>query len=55
LADALARTHWELEQHHQDQDPSAEPERDFVTPLQARGLLTRARIRAPFNGKIIPH
>jgi multidrug resistance efflux pump len=32
-----------------------EPERDFLTPTQARGLLRRAWIRAPFDGKIIPH
>jgi hypothetical protein len=31
-----------------------EPERDSLTPSQARGLLTRARIRAPFDGKILP-
>jgi hypothetical protein len=52
-ADALAPTHRELEEHLQHQGLPAEPERDFLTPAQAQGLLTRARIRAPFDGKII--
>jgi hypothetical protein len=47
------RTHRELEEHLQHQGLPAEPERDFLTPTQARVLLTRARIRAPFDGKII--
>jgi hypothetical protein len=53
-ADALARTHRELEEHNQHLDRPAEPERDSTTPTRARGLLTRARIRATFDGKIIP-
>jgi hypothetical protein len=32
---------------------STEPERDSSTPSQARGLRTRAQIRAPFDGEII--
>jgi hypothetical protein len=52
-SDALARTHRELEEHHQHQDRPAEPERDSLTPTQARGLLTRAWIRAPFDSEII--
>jgi multidrug resistance efflux pump len=51
--DTLMRTHRELEEHHQHQDRPAEPERDSLTPTQAQGLLTRAQIRAPFDGKII--
>jgi hypothetical protein len=51
--DALARTHRELEGHHQHQHRPAELEHNSSTPTQARGLLTRARIRAPFDGKII--
>jgi hypothetical protein len=51
--DALSRTHQELEEHHQHQDRTAEPERDSSTPTQDWGLLTRARIRAPFDDKII--
>jgi hypothetical protein len=47
------RTHRELEEHLQHQDPPAEPERDSLAPTQAGRLLTRARIRDPFNGKII--
>jgi hypothetical protein len=35
-------------------NPPTEPERDSPPPTQARGLLTRARIRGPFDGKIIP-
>jgi hypothetical protein len=46
-ADALARTHRELEERLQLQDPPVEPERDSSTPARARGLLTRARIRGP--------
>jgi hypothetical protein len=53
-ANALARTHRELEEHLQHRDPPAEPERDSFAPTEARGLLTRAHIRAPFDGKIIP-
>jgi hypothetical protein len=52
-ADALARTHRELEEHHHHQDRPTEPERDSSIPTQAWGLLTRARIRAPFDSKII--
>jgi hypothetical protein len=37
--------------NHQHQDRPPEPE--HVTPTQTRGLLTRARIRAPFDGDII--
>jgi hypothetical protein len=44
----------ELASASHDKSPSAEPECDLLTPTQARGLLTRARIRAPFDGKIIP-
>jgi hypothetical protein len=33
-------------------DRPTEPERDSLTPPRARGLLTRARIRAPFDGEI---
>jgi hypothetical protein len=51
--DALARTHRGREEHHQHQDHPAKPERDSLTPSQARGLPTRARIRAPFDGEII--
>jgi hypothetical protein len=51
--DVLARTHREPEEHLQLQDPPTEPERDSLTPTQARGLLTRAQIRAPFDDKII--
>jgi multidrug resistance efflux pump len=54
-ADALTRTHREPEEHPQLQDPPTEPERDSLTLTQARGLLTRARIRAPIDGKIISH
>jgi hypothetical protein len=35
------------------QDRPTEPEHDSLTPSQARGLLTRARIRAPFDGEMI--
>jgi hypothetical protein len=52
-ADALSRTHREREEHHQHQDHPAEPEHDSLTPSQAQELLTRARIRAPFDGEII--
>jgi hypothetical protein len=38
----------ELGEHLQLQDPATEPERDSLTPTQARWLLTRARIRDPF-------
>jgi hypothetical protein len=44
------------------QDRPVKPERDSLTPSQARGLLTRSRIRAPFDGdniflknKVIQH
>jgi multidrug resistance efflux pump len=53
--DALARTHREDQEQNQHQTLSAEPERDPLTPSQARELLTRARIRAPFDGEIISH
>jgi hypothetical protein len=43
----LARTHRELEEHIQHQDSPVEPERDSSTPIEARGLLMRARIRGP--------
>jgi hypothetical protein len=36
-----------------NQDRPSEPERDSLTPSQARGLLARARIRAPFDGERI--
>jgi hypothetical protein len=52
-ADALARTNRELEEHHRHQDRPTEPERDSLIPTQARGLLAKARIRAPFDGEII--
>jgi hypothetical protein len=48
-ADALARTHWENQEQNQHQTLSIEPERDSLTPSMARGLLTRARIRAPLT------
>ena len=32
---------------------SSEPVCESLTPSQARGLLTRAQIRAPFDGEII--
>jgi hypothetical protein len=47
------RTHREREEHYQHRDHPAEPKRDSLTPSQARGLLTRVRIRAPFDGEII--
>jgi hypothetical protein len=52
-ADALARTHWEDQEQKQHQAFPTEPKHDSSTPFQARGLLTRARIRAPFDDKII--
>jgi multidrug resistance efflux pump len=38
---------------NQHQAFSTEPVRESLTPSQARGLLTRAQIRAPFDGEII--
>jgi hypothetical protein len=35
------------------QNRPAKPEHNSLTPSQARGLLTRARIRAPFDGEKI--
>jgi hypothetical protein len=49
LTHELARTHREHEEHHRHQDHPANPERNSLTPSQARGLLTRARIRALFD------
>jgi hypothetical protein len=42
--DALARTHQEHGEQHQRQTHSIEPERDSLTPPQARGLLTGPKI-----------
>jgi hypothetical protein len=50
-----SRTHREDQEQNQHQAFSTEPEQDSSTPSQARGLLTRARIRATFDGEIIPH
>jgi hypothetical protein len=50
-ADALACTHRQHGEEYQCQVYSTEPERDSLTPPQARGLLTRARIRAPFDSE----
>jgi hypothetical protein len=52
-ADALTRTHREHEEHHQHQDCPTEPERDSLTPPQARGLLTGPGLGPPFDGKNI--
>jgi hypothetical protein len=52
-ADALTRTHREHGKQHQHQAHSTESERDSLTPPQARGLLMRTRIRAPFDGEKI--
>jgi hypothetical protein len=41
------------EEQHQHQAHSTEPEHESPTHPQARGLLTRARIRAPFDGEKI--
>jgi hypothetical protein len=49
-----SRTHREREEYHQHKNCLTEPERDSSTPTQAQGLLTRAQIRAPFDGKIVP-
>jgi hypothetical protein len=46
-ADALAHTHRENQEQRQYQTYSTAPVRDSLTPSQARGLLTRAQIRAP--------
>jgi hypothetical protein len=43
------RTHWKDQEQKQHQAFSTEPEGDSLTPYQARGLLTRARIKAPFD------
>jgi hypothetical protein len=41
------------EEQHQNQAHSTDPERESSTHPQAQGLLTRARINAPFDGKKI--
>jgi hypothetical protein len=46
------RTHREDQEQNQHPTFPTEPERDSSTPSQARGLLTRARIRGPFDGEI---
>jgi hypothetical protein len=47
-------THRELEEHHQHQDRLIDPKHDSSTPTQARGLLMRARIRAPSMARLSP-
>jgi hypothetical protein len=53
--DALTHTHRENQEQNQHQTLSTEPERDPLTPSQARGVLTRARIGASFDDEIISH
>jgi hypothetical protein len=42
-----------IKNKNQRQVFSTEPVRESLTPSRARGLLTRAQIRAPFDGEII--
>jgi hypothetical protein len=51
LADALVRTHQEDQKQNQHQAFTTEPEHDSSTPSTARGLLTRAQIRAPLTAR----
>jgi hypothetical protein len=52
---ALASTHRKNREQNQHRTFSTESKSNSLTPYQARGLLTRAQIRAPFDDTIISH